>query len=73
MKNMDRTLGLRHHRKVAHRRYLQYDGMGPGTSSQRQKTHVQLRLNQSRDSVFEKKFQDALANDDTKEVGLYSP
>ena len=47
--------------------------LGPGTSSQRQRAHAQLRLDQSRDSVFEKKFQDALSNNNTKEVEVYSP
>lgn len=70
---MDKTLGLRYHRKIAHRRYLQYDGVGQGTTSQRQRAHTQLRLNQSRDSVFDKQFQNALMNNDAKEVGLYSP
>lgn len=68
--SMDRTLGLRSHRKVAHWRYLQYDGVTP---SQRQKAHTQIRVNQSRESVFEKKFQDVLIDRDTMEVGLFSP
>lgn len=72
LQNMDRTLGLRRHRQLAHRRYLQYDGVGPGTTSERQRAHSQRRLDQSRDSVFEKKFQDALRDTDTKQVELYS-
>lgn len=70
--NMEETLGWQP-KRVAHRQYLQYDGVGPGTPSQRQRAYTQVRLDQSRENVFEKKFQDALVDTDTKEVGLYSP
>lgn len=72
LQNMEKTLGLWQPKRVAHRQYLQYDGVGPGTPSQRQKAYTQLRLDRSRESVFEKKFQDALVDDDSKEVSLYS-
>lgn len=73
LQNMEKMMGFRHPKKVAHRQYLQYDGVGPGTPSQRQRAHMQIRLDQGRESVFEKRFQDALIDKDTKEVGLYSP
>lgn len=70
---MDQRLGIRHTKKLAHRRYLNHDNVRPGvTYSQREKEYTQLRLDQARDSVFEKKFQDALVNNEAKEVGFYS-
>lgn len=69
---MDQTLGLHQQRKAAHRQYLDHDGVGPGTVSQREKAHTHHRLNRAQESVFEKKFKDALINNDTKEIELYS-
>ena len=69
---MDKAIGASKHRRVAHRSYLQYDGVGTGTVSEREKAYNQQRFNQARDSVFDKKFQNALINNDSKEVELYS-
>jgi DnaJ family protein C protein 28 len=73
LQDMENTLGFRRSKKLPHRHYLQYDGVGPGTLSERQRAYAQVRLDQSRESVFEKRFQDALIDKDTKEVGAYSP
>lgn len=75
LRNMDSTLGFgakKRHKRIAHRQYLEYDGVGPGTYSQRQSAHSRVRLDQSRESVFERKFQEALADNNSKEVGPHS-
>ena len=73
LQDMDKSLGFRvQKKKVAHRQFLNYDGVGPGTYSEREKAYRQLRLDQARDNVFDKKFQDALRNEDAKEIRPYS-
>lgn len=69
---MDQVLGSRKHKNMTSRQYLTYDGVGPGTISERQRAYTQLRLDQARDSVFDKKFRDALIDKSTKTVGPHT-
>ncbi len=69
---MDKALNLRHQKRLAHRHYLSYDGVGSGTYSERERQYTQSRLDHARESVFEKKFQEALINNEAKEVSAHS-
>lgn len=69
---MDQLLGFRKQKNLTSRHFLSHDDVGPGTFSQREKAYTQVRLNQARDSVFEKKFHDALINDECKAVGPHT-
>ena len=59
-----RVLGSR---PVAHRRYLSHD-VGPGTYSERERRHQQLRLDRAVDSVFEQQLRKSLENNQDKAV-----
>ena len=59
------------HRQVAHRQYLSYD-VGPGTYSQRERYHRQLRLDRALDSVYDKKLEKSMTNTEDKAVGTYT-
>lgn len=72
LQDMDQLLGKRKHKNMTSRHFLTYDGVGPGTISERQKAYTQLRLDQARESVFEKQFRDALVDNDSKCVGPYT-
>lgn len=71
MKELDDSLDLLKTRQVAHRQYLNFD-VGPGTYSQREKTHRQLRLDRAIDNVFERQVQKSLKNTDEKAVERYT-
>lgn len=71
LQDIDKRLGFKQPRRIAHRRYLTHD-VGPGTYSQRHKAAAQVRLDQAVDNVFDRQFQKALENPHDKEVGRYT-
>lgn len=72
LEDMDQLLGKKKHKNMTSRRFLTYDGVGPGTISERQKAFTQLRLDQARENIFEKQFHDVLIDNDSKAVGPHT-
>jgi len=72
LQDMDNLVKLRRKKPMTSRQFLTYDGVGPGTVSERQRACAQLRLDEARDSIFEKRFSDALTDHETKTVGLHT-
>ena len=69
---MDNLVKTRRQKPMTSRQFLTYDGVGPGTVSERQRAYTQLRLDEARDSIFEKRFHDALIDRETKAVGPHT-
>lgn len=65
LEELVRSAGVLKYREAAHRQYLSYD-VGPGTYSERERRHRQLRLDQAIDSVFERQRQKSLESNKDK-------
>lgn len=68
LKKIDRD--LLKPREVAHRQFLSYD-IGPGSHSERERAHRQLRIDRAVDDVFERKLQNSMKNSSEKSVAWY--
>ena len=69
--DLDKSLGFEEFRLIQHRHYLSFEGVGTGNPAEREKAFRQKRLDKALENVFQRKYNQALANEEEVAVGLH--